>query len=118
MSAATPWCSGQPGASSQARIGALMPAARSSSASSRVHTPSQRAPAASAARATGSMPWPYPSALTTAMTWASVLAHPHLAADLPQRHPGGTVLGELTPGDGLDLRQVGQPALVAARQRR
>ena len=47
-----------PGASSQASTGAVMPARRSASASSRVATPSQVAPPASAARADGSMPWP------------------------------------------------------------
>ena len=46
----TPRCSGCPGASSQARTGAPIPAARSASASSRVHAPSQVAPAWRAAR--------------------------------------------------------------------
>ena len=71
-SAATPSCSGSPGASSQARTGAVMPCRRSSSASPRVQTPSQVAPPASAARADGTRPWPYPSPFTTAMTSADV----------------------------------------------
>ena len=49
-----------------------MPAARSASASSSIATPSQLAPPASAARAAGTMPWPYPSALTTAISSAAV----------------------------------------------
>ena len=47
-----------------------MPSARSASASSTVATPSSAAPASSAARPTWGAPWPYPSALTTAITWA------------------------------------------------
>src|SRR5689334_12372316 len=45
---------------------AAMPSSRSSSPSSTKATPSQVAPASSAARATGTAPWPYASALTTA----------------------------------------------------
>ena len=60
----------RPGPSSQASTGTSMPAARSASASRAVQTPSQVAPPASAARADGTMPWPYPSALTTAITCA------------------------------------------------
>ena len=70
--AATPSCSGNPGASSQASTGTVTPARRRVSASSRVQTPSQSAPASSAARAAGSMPWPYPSAFTTAINSAVV----------------------------------------------
>ena len=48
--------------------GAVIPACRSATASARSATPSQLAPPASAARAAGTMPWPYPSAFTTAIT--------------------------------------------------
>src|SRR5690606_25877758 len=68
--ALTPSCSGSPGASSQASTGAVIPARRRVSASSRVQTPSAVAPASTAARATGTMPCPYPSALTTAISSA------------------------------------------------
>src|SRR4051794_30947648 len=47
-----------------------MPAARSSGASRRWATPSRSAPAARAARATGTIPWTYPSAFTTAISCA------------------------------------------------
>lgn len=47
-----------PGGCSQASTGALIPAARSASASSTVATPSSAAPAASAARAVCTAPWP------------------------------------------------------------
>jgi hypothetical protein len=57
---------------SQASTGAAIPAERSRSASSSVATPSQVAPASSAARAQGTMPWPYASAFTTAITSAEV----------------------------------------------
>lgn len=43
-----------------------MPAVRSSMPSSTVATPSMTAPPATAARATGTAPWPYPFAFTTA----------------------------------------------------
>ena len=49
--------------------GAVIPAWRSASASVVSTTPSQLAPPASAARAAGTMPWPYPSAFTTAISW-------------------------------------------------
>ena len=61
------------GVHSQASTGSVMPAARSASASSSIATPSQLAPPASAARAEATMPWPYPSALTTAISSAAVL---------------------------------------------
>src|SRR6185312_9758061 len=71
-SAATPAARSSPGAASQDSTGAVIPALRSASASSRNATPSQLAPPASAARADGSRPCPYPSALTTAITSAGV----------------------------------------------
>ena len=52
------------------RIGSSRPAWRSSSASATCTTPSQSAPPAIAARAAGTAPWPYPLALTTAITAA------------------------------------------------
>ena len=58
---------------SQAIIGLLIPPLRSSIASSSSAVPSQSAPAACAAIATGNKPCPYASALTTANTCASVL---------------------------------------------
>ena len=58
---------------SQDRIGPPMPASRSWSASCASATPSQAAPASCAARAHSTAPWPYASAFTTAMTWASGL---------------------------------------------
>ena len=58
MSAATAAAKSSSGRCSHDRIGAVRPAARSASASSIVQTPSQDAPAASAARATGTAPWP------------------------------------------------------------
>ena len=48
--------------------GALTPAARKAKPSSNKAVPSQSAPAATAAFATGIKPWPYASALTTAKT--------------------------------------------------
>ena len=57
-----------PGACSHARIGASMPARRSASASPMSATPRRFAPPASAATAERTAPWPYPSALTTAIT--------------------------------------------------
>src|SRR6185503_11449829 len=71
-SAATPAARSLPGAASQDSTGVVIPALRSASASSRNATPSQLAPPASAARADGSRPCPYPSALTTAITSAGV----------------------------------------------
>ena len=62
-----------PGGVSQARIGLVIPPLRSVIASSSNAVPSQSAPAAWAAVATGSKPWPYASALTTARRSASVL---------------------------------------------
>src|SRR6266536_1212817 len=55
------------GGSDSTRTGASIPAARSSAPSSTSATPSHAAPASTAARATGTAPWPYPSAFTTAM---------------------------------------------------
>ena len=49
------------------RIGALSIASRSSMASLTVATPSHSAPELSAVRATWTAPWPYASALTTAI---------------------------------------------------
>src|SRR6266496_220510 len=60
------------GVHSQASTGAVIPAARRARASSMTATPSQLAPPSRAARALGSRPCPYPSALTTAMTSAGV----------------------------------------------
>ena len=51
-------------------MGAAIPAARSSLASRTWATASHAAPASTAARATGTAPCPYPSAFTTAHTWA------------------------------------------------
>ena len=51
-----------------------MPAARRATASSTIAVPSQLAPPSSAARAQGSSPCPYASALTTAMSSADVPA--------------------------------------------
>ena len=48
-----------------------MPASRRTSASAMVVTPSSRAPAESAVRATSTAPWLYPSALMTAINAAS-----------------------------------------------
>jgi len=50
--------------------GTSTPARRISSASATWTTPSQPAPPRTAARAAGTAPWPYPLALTTAMTAA------------------------------------------------
>ena len=47
----------------------VMPAWRRARASCSCTTPSQSAPPATAACAEGIMPWPYPSALTTAISW-------------------------------------------------
>src|SRR3954468_45996 len=49
-----------------------MPASRRVIASSSRATPSQEAPPSTAARPDGTIPWPYPSALTTAMSPAPV----------------------------------------------
>jgi hypothetical protein len=49
---------GPPGTLIRQSTGAVSPAARSSSASATRITPSQPAPPASAALATGTMPWP------------------------------------------------------------
>src|SRR6185503_20263854 len=56
--------------SESTRMGASMPASRSSTPSSTSATPSAAAPASIAARATGTAPWPYASAFTTAITAA------------------------------------------------
>jgi hypothetical protein len=69
-SAASASAQDSPGAASQHRIRPVMPARRSSSASSSTAVPSQVAPPAWAARAAGTMPWPYPSAFTTVITAA------------------------------------------------
>ena len=79
-----------------------MPAARRSRASRRCATPSWSAPPARAARATGTMPWPYPSALTTAISWAP-------AAILPQ---GGDVRAH-----GVQVDDGAAPAAPAAGRR-
>ena len=71
------------------RTGAVMPARRSATASSRSATPSQAAPPASAARAAGTMPWPYPSALTAASTWLPRTSS-HSAATLAVIAPRST----------------------------
>src|SRR6266545_2547082 len=55
------------GGSDSTRTGASIPTARSSAPSSTSATPSHAAPASRAARATGTAPWPYPSAFTTAI---------------------------------------------------
>ena len=52
---------------SHASTGAVMPSSRRASASATWAVPSMWAPAASAARATCGAPWPYASALTTAI---------------------------------------------------
>src|SRR5438270_14017926 len=57
------------GGSESTRIGASMPASRSSTPSSTSATPSHVAPPSRAARATGTAPCPYPLALTTAHSW-------------------------------------------------
>src|SRR5215212_8664427 len=52
------------------RIGAFIPACRSSAPSSAVTTAKESAPASRAARAVGTAPWPYALAFTTAMSRA------------------------------------------------
>ena len=69
--------------------GSVIPAARSASASVRSAVPSQVAPPASAARAAGIMPCPYPSALTTAITWLP-RTRSHRAVTLPVIAPRST----------------------------
>ncbi len=54
------------GGSDKTSTGAMTAASRSSMPSSGVATANQVAPPSSAARATATAPWPYPSALTTA----------------------------------------------------
>src|SRR5919201_3492155 len=63
-----------PGVHNHARMGEVILSERRISASSTIATPSQVAPPRSAARADGTRPCPYPSALTTAITSASVPA--------------------------------------------
>ena len=65
------------------RIGRPTPAARSSSASSRVATQSPDAPARSSHAATIVAPWPYASAFTTGSTATQSGSSPRIAARLP-----------------------------------
>src|SRR5215471_3712693 len=75
---ARPLRHGGPASLMRQRTGAVRPARRTASPSSTLITPSQLAPPASAAVATGIRPWPYASALTTAMTlaWPTCLRSP------------------------------------------
>ena len=66
----------------QAIIGALIPPCLKALASSSSATPSQLAPALSALLATGSRPWPYPSAFTTASAGLPLLAIKYLMFSL------------------------------------
>ena len=69
MSSASSASPSDPGGSSvSTRIGPGTPARRSSIPSSTSATPSHPAPDSNAARATGAAPWPYASALTTAIS--------------------------------------------------
>ena len=63
-----------PSGVSQQINGALTPAARNAKPSSSNAVPNQSAPAATAAFATGTKPWPYASAFTTAKTWEVVFS--------------------------------------------
>ena len=81
----------------------MRPAARSSSASDAVATPSQVEPASSAARAAGTAPWPYPFALTTAQCTAPCRQVAHQPADVV--------------ADGLEV-DLGQRALAAGQHLR
>ena len=74
------------GSASQQSTGASMPAARTTRASSTVATPSHAAPASSAVLATSMMPWPKPSAFTTARIGVAVMSlmRPMLRAIAPR----------------------------------
>ena len=58
ISNSIPCAKSEPGCTSHAKIGAVIPASRSATASSRRATPRYEAPADSAALATGMSPWP------------------------------------------------------------
>lgn len=72
------------------RIGHFRPAARSSAPSSTVYTPSQDAPAARAAFATGTAPCPYALAFTTTMTSLG-FASRHSARTLASSRSSSTI---------------------------
>ena len=74
------------GSASQQSTGAVIPADRRASASSTVATPSHAAPESSAVVATSMMPWPKPSAFTTARIGVAVMSRmrPILRAIAPR----------------------------------